>query len=320
MRLKLNNFKRWAMTVIGILTLGVAQVLGTTSAYGLGFTMSPPNQKIILNAGQKYTGDFTISNGVENATDFDYTVEVKPFYVDENYHIYYEETEGLNQIVNWITTSKTSGTLAVNDVEKISFTIDVPKDAPAGGQYAAIVVTSVSDERNGGASGDTGVAMNENIAMAHIIYAEIAGTTKRGGEMIDVNVPTFLFDGNITAESTIKNTGNVHGSATYKFQVFPLFSSEEVYTNEENPDVKTILPNRTFTYKSSWDQTPAIGIFNVKYTVEFEGVTTEVTKLVIKCPLWLLFIIIFVIVAIVTWLVMRARNRKNSLKKGVDIA
>lgn len=309
MRLNLNKIKKWAIAIIGVFTLGLAQATG---AYGLGFTMSPPNQKIILTPGEKYTGTFTISNGVENAVDFKYKVEVKPFYVSEDYHIYYEETEGLNQIVDWTTTSKTSGLLPVNGVEKINFTVDVPEDAPAGGQYAAIVVTSVNDENDKKSDGDTGAMMNENIAMAHIVYAEVAGTTKRSGEVIDTNVPSFIFDGNITAESTIKNTGNVHGEAIYKLQIFPLFSGEEVYTNEEDPTTKVILPNRTFTNVSSWDQTPAVGIFNVKYTVEFEGVTTEVTKLVIKCPLWLFFIIIFVIIAIITWIVVRARNRKKA--------
>lgn len=312
MRLKLNKIKRWVAAIVGVLTLGLAQVSGAVYADGLGISMSPPNQKIILTPGEKYTGTFTISNGTANAIDYKYVVEVKPFYVDENYHIYYEKTEDLNQIVDWTTTDKTSGLLKADKPEKINFTIDVPKDAPAGGQYVAITVTSVTDDKETDNNTNDGVMMNENIGMAHIIYAEIAGTTKRGGEVMDTNVPSFIFDGNISAESTIKNTGNVHGTATYKFQVFPLFSGEEVYTTEENPTTKTILPNRTFTNKTTWEQTPMVGIFNVKYTVEFEGVTTEVTKLVIKCPLWLFFIVIFIIIAIITWIVVRIRSRKKA--------
>lgn len=311
MRLKLNKIKRLVAASFAII-LSLLPVSGMAFAEGYSITMSPMNQVIILTPGEKYAGTFTVSNDLTNTSELRYNVTVQPFFVDDNYNIKYEETEGLNQIVNWTTTDIKSGTLAVGGAQKINFTIDVPEDAPAGGQYEAIIVNSVSDKNDDKADGDTTVAMNENIAMAHIIYAEIAGTTRHSGEVLSINVPSFIFDGNISAESTIKNTGNTHGVATYTMQVFPLFSSEEVFTNEEDPEDKTILPNRTLTNKTVWDKTPMVGIFNVKYTVEFEGVTTEVTKLVIKCPLWLFFIIIFVIIAIITWLVVRAKNRKKA--------
>lgn len=315
MRLNLHKIKTWVLAMIGTLTLSFASLSGVVSAAGDGITMSPPNEVIVLNAGEKFTGTFTISNASGNKSDFRYEVIVQPFFVDENYNIYYEENEGLNQMVNWITVDKASGILPVNGSEKINFTIDVPKDAPAGGQYAAITVKSVSDENSEDANSEVGVNMEQNIAMAHIIYAEVAGTTRHSGEVISTSLQSFLIDGNIEASSTIKNTGNTHGKATYKLQIFPLFSGEEVYTNEENPETQLILPGRTLTNISSWDKTPAIGIFNVKYTVEFEGVTTEISKLVIKCPLWLLFIIIFVIIALIIWIVMRVRTHKKESRE-----
>jgi len=312
MRLKLNKIKKCVLALEAII-LSLLPVSGMASAEGYGITMSPLNQRIILTPGEKYAGTFTISNSLTNTSELKYGVVVQPFFVDDDYNIQYDEVGDLNQIVNWTTTDIKSGTLAVGGAQKINFTIDVPKDAPAGGQYEAIIITSVNDVENGESSNDkVGTNINQTIGMAQIIYAEIAGTTRRSGEVVSTNIPSFIFDGNISAESTIKNTGNTHGEATYTLQVFPLFSNEEVYTNEETPTAKTILPNRTLTNVSTWDQTPMVGIFNVKYTVEFEGVTTEVTKLVIKCPLWLFFIIIFVIIAIITWLVVRAKNRKKA--------
>lgn len=278
---------------------------------GQGIGVSPMNQKIILNPGDSYTGSFKVTNPSNNTEDFAYKILIKPFYVDENYSVYYDEEGNYNQIVNWTTLSINSGFLNVNDVDDIYFKIDVPENAPSGGQYMAIIVqTDDSDVQNNNEG--LGIQLKQNIGIAHIVYAEITGENIHQGEVQNIDVPSFLFSGNISGSSMIKNSGNVHGTAEYKLQVFPLFSDEEVYTNEEDPVSAVILPDRSRYVETSWDDTPMVGIFNVIYTVEFEGVTTQVSKMVIKCPIWLLFIIIFVVFAIIIWLVSRAKMRKKT--------
>ncbi len=282
----------------------------TIHADGL-FSISPMNQKIVLSAGETYRSSFKVTNPASNIGNFAYTVSVSPYYVDENHNSIYENNNDYNQIVDWIKLDKTSGTIAPNNTEELYFSIDVPENAPAGGQYAAIKVTS----NNNYDSGEESINIQAKYSIAHIICAEIAGTTERHGEITSADVPSFLLSGNITGSSTIKNTGNVHGTAKYTMQIFPLFSGEEVYTNEEVPIEKTILPDRTLYNELAWEDTPAVGIFNVIYTVEFEGVTTQVSKLVIVCPIWLLFIIIFAIFALIFYFVAKAKARKKANQK-----
>lgn len=277
------------------------------------FSVSPMNQKIVLTPGETYNGSFRIVNPGSNTTDFKYKAEVTPFYVDEDYHVIYENNGDYTQMVNWMTIDNKEGTIAPNNVVELHFSIDVPKNAPAGGQYAAITVSS---DNNGEALQD-GLNIDRTYSIAHIIYAEIAGTTRRGGEIFNANVQGFILDGDISGVSSIRNDGNVHGTAKYTLQIWPLFSGEEVYTNEESPMEKTVLPGRTLTSSIAWEGTPIVGIFNVKYTVDFEGVTTEVSKMVIKCPVWLLLIIIIIIVGIVVWIVFRSKSRKKTEKKSV---
>ena len=147
--------------------------------------------------------------------------------------------------------------------------------------------------------------------MAHLIYADVAGETIRGGDFNSINVPSFLFSGNIYGVSSIHNTGNVHSDGAYTLQVFPLFSKEEIYTNEEDPETAIIFPNTTRTSSTFWYDTPSIGIFHVIYKASFEGVDNTVDKVVIVCPLWLLLVIIFAIILIIFWIIWGGKKEKK---------
>lgn len=309
------NLKRIAASVMAAaiicLSLNVAEVRAeesNTSAF-VGFTMSPMNQRLILDPGDIYTGSFSLLNPANNTASVAYTLTIRSYYRDEDNTAIFEDVDGMGQMAEWITLNTAStGELKPGETDEISYTIKVPKDAPSGGQYASITAASIPDE---GGDGNAAI-LKESVAMAYTLLAEITGDTTHKGEISDLNLPGFLLNGNITGSSSIKNIGNVHGIAKYTLQVFPLFSNEEVYTNEEDPLLKTILPSRTLYNELTWDQTPAVGIFNVVYTVEFEGVTQQISKMVIKCPIWLLFIMILVVAAIIIWLALRMTRRKGN--------
>lgn len=306
---KKSNIKRGVLVVV----FAIALCLGCCREIfaDAKFSVSPMNQKIVLNAGEDYKGTFNITNPNDSENDFKYVLSVKSFFVDDKYDSVYDQNNGdYNQIVEWITLDKEKGVIRPNSTETVHFTVHVPENAPAGGQYAAITVTSDSES-----NADGGINLNAKYSIAHIIYAEVTGITEQKGEIKDLNVPGFLFDGKISGTSTVKNLGNVHGTATYKLQVFPLFSDEEVYTNEEKPDEKTILPERERLNTIFWEETPSIGIYNVVYTVEFEGQTQVLKKMVIVCPVWLLLVILFVIFALVFWLIARSKMRKKKAAK-----
>lgn len=270
------------------------------------FAVSPMNQKISLTPGERYYGTFKITNPVTNAYNFAYEISIDPFRVDDDYNIVYENNGDYNQIMDWITIENGTGVVTPNATDIIRFYVDVPETAPAGGQYAALVVHSADNSES-----EDGVNIQAKYSIAHILYAEVAGETVRKGTVNSISVPGFLFSGNISGTASITNGGNVHSDATYTLQIFPLFSEEEIYTNEEDPLISTILPEATRTIMLPWEETPTLGIFHVVFKASFEGVESKVDKLVIVCPLWLLFLILLALFL----LIFRILSAKKKDKK-----
>ncbi len=312
---KLSFSKRLLSAVSAILLFATFIIAPSTKAAEdplagtmVGFMMSPMNDRISLKPGESHTGSFYLMNPETNTITVGYSIEVRSFYRDENGDAIFEDIAGRNMIKEWITIdSPMTGALDPGVSVQIFYTINVPFDAPGGGQYAAITATSMAI--------DSGAPIKETVAMNYTIFTEVEGDTIRSGEISDLSLPTFLPDGNIIASSNVKNTGNVHGNATYTMKVYSLFSNTPIYSNENDPDKRLVLPDRTITNETAWKDTPAIGIFNVSYKVEFEGgETKEIQKLVIKCPIWLLLIILLVLACVITFI----SNKIKSYKKPVE--
>lgn len=288
--------------VIPILLVSIA-----SAASDINITVSPLRESVILNPGDVYKSSFTVSNPGYSENELNYHVEVKPFYVDENYNPVFERSEdGDKQLMNdWITvTSGEKGTIEPNESVIVNYEIKVPNSAPAGGQYACI---SAIADATPGEIGSVNIA--EGLAINHIVLAEITGKTIESGEILDAGVQSFKIGGKIMAYSRIANNGNVHGLATYSMKVYPLFSNEAVYDNEGKED-HYVLPEREYYNETVWEETPIMGIFNVDYTVEFQGMKSEIHRMVVVCPWWILFIVISGIIILIIRVISLVKLQK----------
>lgn len=302
--------------MVGVLVF--CTCLGTISrsvyADSNSMTVSPPYQKVILTPGETYRNSLMVSNASGSTRDLKYAVEVGSFSqhkndesVDDYGSVDHVSISSYNQIMDWIKIDKEKGTVAPGDQAEIGYTIEVPENAPAGGQYATILVI---DETTKSDPDDGNVTIDQTFQFASVIYAEVAGKTDKIGEILDNSIPSFLLNGPLTAESMVKNRGNVHTDAEYVLQVWPLFSNEEICTNEEKPETSLILPD-TERYHAQTCDLPSMGIFKAKQTIRIFDETSVVERTIIVCPLWLLFVLLFVIIALVIWIVMKVRGGKK---------
>lgn len=301
--------------VVAVLSLGACCAFSFSSANAeegqaaVHLQVSPTKQKISLTPGSSYVGTFTVHNA--GAGVFDYSVYATPYSItNEEYSPDYTAITNYTQIADWITFDpKTEkGTLQPGETVDVVYTVNVPKDAPAGGQYAALMAQT-----------DSGNDENATINVVHrvgmILYAAVPGETRSSGEIVKNSVNTFYFNPPLTVSSLVKNTGNVEQTATYTVKIYPLFSNEAVYNNEEQPDSKDIMPETSRFNAITWEGAPSIGIFRVTQIIDFAGQegNKEVTKLVLICPLWLLFVVFALLFFIIFWLISRSRDRKRQL-------
>ena len=279
-------------------------------------TVTPMDQRVILVPGESWSGSIKVSNPNDSEIDLDFSVEVGSFTHTQSDKDDYGATDvttttASNEIMKWITLGVTSGTLAPNESEVVPFTIDVPADAPAGGQYATIIVKN-DTHNNQMASG--GVQIQSNVQIASIIYAQVTGDTKSEGQVLDNSVPGFLLSSPIIVSSMVENSGNVHGDAKYTLQVWPMGSDEEICTNEEDPSMAIVLPNTKRYFTQTCDVAP-VGIYKVKQVVELFGQVSTVERTVVLCPIWLLFVIVAVVLLIIFYIVKKVRDSKKPKRK-----
>ena len=281
-------------------------------------TISPPRQKIVLVPGEVFEGSIKVSNSIDSKSDLKYSVTVGSFNLvkDENGKADYDDVDSdtitsYNQIMEWIKLGKESGTIKPNESDTVPFTITVPSDAPAGGQYATIIVQNDTNQDD---KGSDGVNIQNIVRFASNIFAEVAGETRKEGQILENTIPAFVLSNPLSASSTVKNDGNVHTDAKYSLQVWPLFSDEEICTNKEKPSESMIMPETERLHVEECNL-PAVGIYRAKQTVEIFGEKSVMEKTVFMCPLWLLFLIVFVIVALVIWIVTKTKNKKTSKKQ-----
>ena len=312
----MKNHLPKAIVLLGLFvsTLLGLNITNDVSAETLGIGISPAEFVIELKPGQAYIEEFTVENRGDE--DVSYRASISPYQqldldngeTEASYTTKNEYTE----IVDWIQFIEgEEGTIPVGEKVRVKFSIHVPDDAPGGGQYAVPFITTTNNETKP----TDGSALGQSLSGGPVIYASIDGVTRREGVIKANDIDGFLLNPPFRASTTVTNSGNIHTYATQVMKVYPMFSSESIYNNEESPATFMVLPGNTKYNAVNWtaDQgAPSIGIYKVISEVRIFDETSTTERTVIVCPMWVLILIIVFILAVIFWIVARVRSRKQS--------
>ena len=320
-----TNLKAKFLTILAIFTLGLTWVAinytNTNSVYAEEGTaslfVSPMSQKIILIPGETYSGSIGISNSNSSTANLKYKAEIGSYNKTksegskDDYGVTdVNEITERNAMMKWITLEKTTGIVAPNGEDTINFTIKVPKDAPAGAQYASILIYE-DDNQKSNADSNNGANITTRYQLASAIIANVAGGTVEKGSIKSNDMPTMLTNNKLEATSMVRNDGNIYTDATYTLQVWPMGSNEEICTNEEKPDTRTILPD-TERYHVQTCDLPAVGIFKAKQVVKIFSEESVLEKTIFVCPIWLMVVVLIVVLGIILGIIIYIKKRKSA--------
>ena len=276
------------------------------------FTVLPMSQRISLQAGQTYKGEITIVNPADATEDFVYKATVAPYGVIENDHADYTidlaGESSYTAISKWIKIDEPTGSIKPNESKEVHFTITVPENAPAGGQYAAIAIASDQAE-----TGGEGVTVQNVFEMASIIYGTVNGETVHEGEILENNVPGFIVNPPANLSAMISNKGNVHEDATFVITVSDFFTGNVILPTEEDDGTysEIVMPETTRYIEREVNNLPALGVVKVSQTIYYQGEASTVEKEIIICPIWFMALVALTIGAIVATIVQLVKKHQK---------
>ena len=304
----LRNVVVLVMAIFGVLLIAAsppAQAADDKQELKTHIQLSPTRGREDLKPGQRFEGSFNIYNRGTEA--FDFRVYVRPITVGDDCTENYEIPNDYNKMTEWVNLERNNYyDLKPEEVQNIKFTIDVPKNAPGGGQYVVIFAeTGKFDASNG-------MAINVSERVGYKFYANLGGKDQRSGQVVSVKQKAWFWEPPINGYSEVRNTGNVDFDETYTYTIVDLMG-KKVYDKNQT---ESVLPDTCHRIRQEWDKTPAFGIFWVENKVNFLGNERfSEKKLVIVIPIYIVVIFGMVIVLLVWALMQKIRGGKKTVSK-----
>ncbi|MBQ3440889.1 hypothetical protein IJG27_01085 [Candidatus Saccharibacteria bacterium] len=277
------------------------------------FTVSPMTQNITLDPGQVYYGSIIVANPAAATEDFRFKVSVAPYSISgEDYNPDFITESDWSRITKWIKLETTEGVLKPNEIKHINFTITVPSDALAGGQYAMIGVSSDDQSK----PTDTGTVQNV-FEMASLIYANVSGEVIRAGDIIKNYVPGFVANDHPVTEIGLSNTGNIHEVATTTISIKNVITGEVILPKEDQDGVyeTIVMPDSTRVFARNVDGVASLGIYEVKQNIDYLDGNSSVSTIMIVCPIWFIALVILTITSIIGMVIYSHHLRKKKKVK-----
>ena len=283
-------FSRIFISLIAVLAMGVSLLSRPAWAQQPKneITMSPASSTIELKAGQSFDGSFKIYNTGD--VDFDFTVSASPYSVKgEDYEQDFETKSEQTYLSDWVKFEQDEYFVKTKEHVVVNYHIAVPKEIPAGGQYAVLFA-----ETAGGTSG----SIMSTKRVGTLLYARTDGKNIDEGTAEAPKIPKIKFNSNLLVKQIIANSGNTDFESETTIKATTLFGREVFSDTRSNV---RILPKSRRAVEMTWDNAPLLGILNINLTTKFLGETFEYSGWTFFISPIIIGAVVLVVVALILW-------------------
>jgi len=319
--------KRASVLAVGLVLIASVMLGVTTSAQqdtgGSGLSISPTRTELKIERGKSEEVKLNVRNVTKGA------IVAKPFVADFESDNETGEPKLLTNQTSHNSSSIFSFVKGLNDVplepgedKNLTYTINIPSDAPAGAYYGAITYRAVPANQVGPENGQ--VALTANVAS--LVLVEVPGDITEKIQITNIKALRNGKSGSVfsgapdKAAITIKNLGNSFAKPFGTVSVTNM-SGKQIHSYEINNSTprSNILPKTSRTFTDEVKNIKKPGRYTITANISFgsggEVLTQKVSFWVI--PGWLIALIAILLIGIVvgTYTLYRKQYGSHSAKK-----
>lgn len=232
-----------------VLLLGVP-FLSFAQESSLTLSVSPTIFDMTANPGQVWQSNVRIIN--TNPYDLNLFIDVADFVPKGESGVprFIPLTESTNSasLAHWISAPQTLLVPAEKTLE-LPFTITLPADAPPGGHFAALMISTKPNGKTEGVS-----AVQTSQVITSLIFLRVSGDVTENSTVRSFRTTDYILSKpEATFELRIENKGNVHVQPQGEISIYNMWGQERgTITVNQQTLFGNVLPNSVRKYSFTW--------------------------------------------------------------------
>lgn len=274
------------------------------------FGISPTKVELDVKQGDVISRDIQVYNRTGSTITIEFSLQDFEGSNDPQQATVFKGNEdGKWSARQWLQPEISSIVLKQGETVTFNTKITIPKDAEAGGHYAALFASSTSLSQN-----NDGSALNITSQIASLFLIRVEGAVVEVGNLNKPEIPSFSEYGPVNIGLVFNNQGNVHLKPSGHVTITNLLG--QVVADVPVPEW-VVLPEASRRTVVTWDSHFLFG----RYTATAEiGYKSDGSPIVVTTTFWVIpwkiilaaaILLIIIVVALVWWRVRRKRRKRR---------